>query len=107
MSERTSLEKWIVYLAMQNQLECFGRQHNITCVVIHRLGKRQWIPFIDVQNESGLTCTFSVQVTRGTKPRTWVDPRSLVDWVDMRLCADECILSLSTLAWEFETSTLE
>lgn len=101
------MKKKIVYLAMQSQLESILREWQVVHVAIHRIEKREWIPFIDIQNDSGQSYTCSIRVKKGLEPRTWSDLRALVDWLDAKVRVKECLLSLSNFEWEPENLNVE
>ncbi|CAB3775315.1 KorA family transcriptional regulator [Paraburkholderia humisilvae] len=101
------MRKQKVYLALQSQLESFLHDRNVARAVIHRVGKRDWLPLIDARTETGEIHTFSIRLKNSFEPRTWSDVRPLVEWIDMRLGLDECSLSLSSLEWESQTFATE
>ena len=101
------MKKKVVYLAMQSQLESILREWRVVRVAIHRIEKREWIPFLDIENDAGQAYTCAIRVKKGLEPRTWSDLRALVDWLDTRVGVKECQLSLSDFEWESETLTLE
>ncbi|CAB3774710.1 hypothetical protein [Paraburkholderia humisilvae] len=101
------MKKKVVYLALQSQLESFLRDRRVACIVIHRIEKNGWIPFIDAEGDVGSTHTFSIRVKKGMDLRVWSDLGTLIDWIDGAFYVSECLLSLSALEWEVEPLKLE
>ncbi|SEF11292.1 hypothetical protein SAMN02787142_7676 [Burkholderia sp. WP9] len=101
------MKKKVVYLAMLGQLESILREWRVVRVAIRRIEKREWIPFLDIENDSGQAYTCAFRVKKSLEPRTWSDLRALVDWLDTKVGVKECLLSFSDFEWETETLTLE
>ncbi|ASW04396.1 MULTISPECIES: KorA family transcriptional regulator [Burkholderiaceae] len=101
------MKKKVVYLAMLGQLESILREWRVVRVAIHRIEKREWIPFLDIENDAGQAYTCAFRVKKSLEPRTWSDLRALVDWLDTKVGVKECQLSFSDFEWESETLTLE
>ncbi|KAA0073140.1 hypothetical protein CIW54_27875 (plasmid) [Paraburkholderia sp. T12-10] len=101
------MKKKVVYLAMLGQLESILREWRVVRVAIHRIEKREWIPFLDIENDAGQAYTCAFRVKKSLEPRTWSDLRALVDWLDTKVGVRECLLSFSDFEWESETLTLE
>ncbi|MFP3558189.1 KorA family transcriptional regulator [Paraburkholderia sp. SIMBA_049] len=101
------MKKKVVYLAMLGQLESLLREWRVVSVAIHRIEKREWIPFLDIENDAGQAYTCAFRVKKSLEPRTWSDLRALVDWLDTKVGVKECVLSFSDFEWESETLTLE
>src|SRR5262245_1363203 len=101
------MKKKVVYLALQRQLENFLRDRRVASAVIHRVGEGEWLPLIDARTDAGDIQTFSIRLKTSEEPSVWSYLRTLVDWIDVRLCLDECLLSLTALEWELETLAVE